>query len=180
MSGPKVITICGPKRHGKDSVANRFVENYGYTKINFADGLKQTVAHALQVPLEYMYDDEIKESVHIPSGHTYRYWLQQIGTEAFRTLWPDTWVNWWEQQARKHTRIVCADMRFMNEFEAGMRIDPRALSIRVVDNRKPIDNTHASESEQWNIPVRVVIGNEGSLDDLYKMCDQLAGLAGIV
>jgi hypothetical protein len=179
-SGPKVIAICGPKRHGKDTVANWFVKNYGYKKICFADGLKQTVAHALQVPLEYFYDDEIKESVHAPSGHTYRHWLQQIGTEAFRELWPDTWVNWWTMEARKYDRVVCADMRFLNEAEASLKVDPAALLIRVVDNRKEIDKTHRSESEQWDIDCKATLGNEGTLDELYAMCGQLAGLAGIV
>jgi len=39
----KIIAICGAKRSGKDILANHIVNKYGYTRLSFAEPLKELV-----------------------------------------------------------------------------------------------------------------------------------------
>ena len=40
----RIIAICGTKRSGKDVLANHIVNKYGYTKLSFAEPLKELVS----------------------------------------------------------------------------------------------------------------------------------------
>ena len=58
----KVVAISGWKRSGKDTAANYLVEEYGYTRVAFADVLKDMVAEEYNIPRNYCDDPDKKES----------------------------------------------------------------------------------------------------------------------
>lgn len=60
-----IIGVGGEKKHGKDTVANYLVEQYGYTKMAFADKLKHLCSSAFNVPIEDCYDENKKETGYI-------------------------------------------------------------------------------------------------------------------
>ena len=86
---PVVIGFCGLKGHGKDTAAKALIENFEFTRVSLADGLKHSVAMALKIDVKILYDDKGKKDVHKPSGKTYREWLQIAGTEWYRSMWAD-------------------------------------------------------------------------------------------
>ena len=58
----KIVAISGWKRSGKDTAANYLVEEYGYTRVAFADVLKDMVAQEYNIPRNYCDDPDKKES----------------------------------------------------------------------------------------------------------------------
>lgn len=168
---PIVVGICGAKFHGKDTAAAVLIERHGFVKVAFADGLKQCMAHVLRTPIQYFEDPALKETIHEPSGKTYRQWLQVAGTDWFRTLWTDVWVNWWSNEIveKCHNKIVVTDLRFPNELEAVRRFD-RNTVIRIVNpNVAPSGDSHASEMHQAAFAVDKEILNNGTIDRL-QLC----------
>lgn len=55
------VAIAGAKRAGKDTCAQLF-ESHGFRKINYGDNLKQMIAYSFDIPLEVMYDDNLKDA----------------------------------------------------------------------------------------------------------------------
>jgi hypothetical protein len=58
----KVVAISGWKRSGKDTAANYLVEEYGATRVAFADVLKDMVAKEYNIPRTYCDDPAFKEA----------------------------------------------------------------------------------------------------------------------
>jgi len=56
-----IIGLVGAKGAGKDTAALTLVEEYGYTRIGFADALYEEVAEAFGVPVELLGNRWIKE-----------------------------------------------------------------------------------------------------------------------
>jgi hypothetical protein len=57
-----IIAIAGKLKSGKDTLANCFTE-LGFTKVNFADNLKEMCSYAFGIPIEYFYDNVLKDTV---------------------------------------------------------------------------------------------------------------------
>jgi hypothetical protein len=64
----KVIAISGWKRSGKDTIAAQLIEKYGFTRVAFADPLKDSVAREYGIPREHCDDPAFKEApiLHLP------------------------------------------------------------------------------------------------------------------
>lgn len=58
----KVIAISGWKRSGKDSAADYLVKNHGFTRVSFADPLKDSVAEEFSIQRSWLDDPEFKEA----------------------------------------------------------------------------------------------------------------------
>ena len=56
-----IISLSGKKRVGKDVSANYLVSKFGLTKVAFADPVKKFASQALSIPIEYFYDDKLKD-----------------------------------------------------------------------------------------------------------------------
>jgi hypothetical protein len=169
-SNTMVVAFCGAKRHGKDTAAKVLIEQLGFTKVSFADGLRKTVATALRVNERYFLDDDKKEEIDWRTGQPRRYWLQWIGSEGFRKLWEDVWVEWWRQEIedKGYDRVVTTDLRFPNEL-AAVRKFQHNLVIRVENPNKPVgDDVHVSEAHYQNFDVDYTILNNGTIPDLHK------------
>lgn len=175
----QVLGLSGYARTGKDTVANILVEKYGYTRMSFADPMRNALyalnpivglAHSEyveeQVDLRYVVDtvgwDSYKESLW---GDEMRALMQRFGTEVGREQFGE---NFWIDQAMHRipdgAKAVFADTRFQNEAKA---IRELGGSIwRIERNGIGPVNSHISEVDLDNYPFDLTIYNDNSLEDL--------------
>lgn len=141
-----IIGISGYARSGKDTVADILVAKYGYTKISFADKLREAL-YALNPIVstgdQMIYDHEPKYArlryvinIYGWDGYKESNWayeirqlLQRFGTEVGREiLGEDVWVNAIEEEL--YDNVVIPDCRYPNEAARGRgRPDPVRRSV---------------------------------------------------
>jgi hypothetical protein len=137
-----LIGLCGVARSGKDSAAQHLIDNFGFTKIAFADGVRQMAlgidpyVHTEQ-PRHYTeggapmarYSDVLKNIGYenAKALPDVRRLLQRCGTEGGRKIFgDDVWVSAMAHRigalARRDANIVISDVRFPNEAEFIRRV----------------------------------------------------------
>lgn len=153
-----IIGFSAKKQGGKTTAINSMLENLKrWDKIalvlNFADMLKIVVLKTL-IPAEVvnkpllLWIDENKDYM-LSCGLTVRQALQKVGTDWFRSLDPDAWVNAWKQNiasyapAGRDIHVLVGDVRFPNEVKAIQ--DMGGHVIRFLRNPFP-DDQHESET----------------------------------
>lgn len=187
-----IIAICGLKRSGKDTVANRILQkspDFVHTKIS--DPLKKVCQILFDFPdVEGPLKDHIDQKWEI----TPRQALQFIGTEMMQyklqELLPNLGRCFWVKKLLmdlsslpKTKGIVISDLRFKHE-EAFIREfiekdkDKKGqlgpfLVIKVTRSSCPDDDSHASEQEWKEIKEDFLIQNDGTLEELYSQVDQI-------
>lgn len=57
-----ILVLSGPKRSGKDEVANILKKYHSYQRVGLADPLKRLCATLLNLPLKYFFDDTLKDA----------------------------------------------------------------------------------------------------------------------
>lgn len=169
-----IVGVCGLKGHGKDTAVQILQNKYGFTRLAFADGVKKVVAEILHVPLWWLHDPAKKEELHVPSGKTYRQWMQLMGTEVGRNIWGDAWINWWKGEVENLDlqRVVVTDMRFWNEFSLIDEGEWDSLTLRVFNPRLPTSkDTHESEMHAFSFPVQAELTNSGAITELWELAE---------
>ena len=187
-----IIAICGLKRSGKDTVANRILQkspDFVHTKIS--DPLKKVCQILFDFPdVEGPLKDHIDQKWEI----TPRQALQFIGTEMMQYKLQEVLPNlgrcFWVKKLLmdlsslpKTKGIVISDLRFKHE-EAFIREfiekdkDKKGqlgpfLVIKVTRSSCPDDDSHASEQEWKEIKEDFLIQNDGTLEELYSQVDQI-------
>lgn len=173
----EVIGLSGYARSGKDEAAKVLVDEFGYTRVAFADKLRE-VLYALNPLIDntiYRYHENLKpnwipydfgkDKVYVkdvidqygwdgykatPYGAEIRRLLQRLGTEAGRqTLWDSIWVDAAFAGIPEDAKVVVTDCRFPNEAEA---IKQRKGKIwRITREGVGPANSHASETslDDW-------------------------------
>lgn len=148
-----IIGFSARKQGGKTTAVNDLQHllremNLRFGVANFADTLKIIVGRTM-IPAELMDAGtdpiafiENSKQMMLPCGKTVREVLQLIGTDWFRTLWPDVWVNAWKQRCDRIGITLVTDIRFPNEVKAVQ--DAGGKVIRLLRNPYPED-THESE-----------------------------------
>tara|TARA_X000000950_G_C13871638_1_gene643147 strand:+ start:217 stop:831 length:615 start_codon:yes stop_codon:yes gene_type:complete len=187
-----LIGICGLIGSGKDTVAERLVNEHGYKRDSFAKSLKDAVASM------FNWDRDMLEG----RGQSSRHWreqpdkfwserfgrevsprsiLQQFGTEVMRGqmydgIWVDSCIGRY-----KGENTVISDTRFPNEIkrikECGGVIllvkrfkDPDWFTSYVEGNIEP-KGIHSSEYMWAKSEFDYVIENNGSLEELNEKVD---------
>jgi hypothetical protein len=127
-----LIGIVGFAGSGKGSVSDILRDRWGFSKIAFADSVKDAVSTIFQWPREFLEGDteasrEFRETLDpwwsqkLGYNVTPRSMLQRIGTEAGRKiLHEDIWLLNVSRKINlltKDARIVIPDARFPNEIE---------------------------------------------------------------
>jgi hypothetical protein len=124
-----IIGLVGFAGSGKGAVADILVEKHGYTKLAFADSVKDATAVIFgweRALLEGDTDEsrEFREksdsfwSARLGYDLTPRLALQKMGTEAGRDVFgKDLWITSVEKKILEHEKVVLADTRFPNEIE---------------------------------------------------------------
>jgi len=166
---PIIVAFCGPRRHGKNTAANVLL-SMGFIDEPFAKPVKEVCAIAMaEDVLLYMSDSTKEEPSETYPEDTRRTIMQQVGTELFRSRWPDIWVRNWKRRISRTNNgyFTCTDLRFPNEAEA-VKAQANHLIIRVINPNKPEPtDAHESEIHYKTLPVDVDILNDGSIADLH-------------
>jgi len=167
-----LFAFSGLKGSGKDTAANVLIKEYGFTKIAFADAVRELALvidpwivsetrygpdiSRLSILVENMGWDYLKRN--IPEV---RRLLQVIGTEGGRMLvgenvWVDILAKRYPDIADEDVRYVITDCRFDNEVEFVRNNGGKLIWI----NRPGIvSDGHASESEHIRDLASVVVYN---------------------
>ena len=184
-----LVGLVGPIGAGKTTLAQRLVDQWGFTRIGFADVLKaevaRTIPQTLRAYVRAIYPDIAEENV---LGHIHRLlWvkrddfsrslLQEWGTELRRAEDPDYWVRQWANQARGLPRVVADDVRFPNE--AQMIHTLGGSLVRVQRASSTVAALHASETAlaDWHAVDHHLV-NDGTIEEWLVEADRLAKAIG--
>lgn len=175
-----IIGLTGYAQSGKDTVAKILVEKYGYTRVAFADKIRDflyemnpMVDNVAFEPI-FLRDrvnrdgwEEAKKNPHI------RRTLQNAGVAARKVFGEDFWVNEVFKSMDPADNIVITDVRFTNEAEAIKLITKLTGQESQIWRIKRVGieaiNTHVSESQMDSYSVDQIFTNNGTIDDLEAM-----------
>lgn len=173
----KIIGLGHVARVGKDTAAEGLVRELGFTRLGFADPLKELALAA---------DPLITSStrtVNVQAGHgrlawtvagmgwenaknTYtevRRFLQNLGLGARTVFGEDFWVEQTLRKAERHQRVVIPDVRFTNEADA---IKAAGGIVIRIDRPGHVAAGHVSETELVDYDFDHVMANDGTALDL--------------
>lgn len=176
-----IIGLSGYARAGKDEAAKVLVNEYGFTRVAFADKLREVLYQLNPIVALWDTQDEIKPDLkhyltvqsiidkygwdgykETRFGEEVRRLLQRLGTEAGRlTLWDSIWVD--AAFAGLETKnIVVTDCRFPNEADA--ILDREGEVWRITRRGVGPANNHPSETSLDDWEFDRMIGNNGTLE----------------
>ncbi|QDH92126.1 deoxynucleoside monophosphate kinase [Streptomyces phage Dubu] len=176
----KNIAITGLARSGKDSVAARLVDQYGYRRVAFADRLKVAALQADPViPLPQsgklarlsQLIDRVGWELAKDRFPEVRRFLQNYG-QTIREIQPTFWIDaamadirsaWADGQP-----VVVTDVRYVNEAQA---LSLQGFTVVRVTRPGQTPGRHVSEWEMFSYPAAETIANDGTLDDLAVCVD---------
>ena len=164
-----LIGLTGYAQSGKDTVASILVKKYGYTRVAFADkirdflyGINPMVACS---PTGYLQDlvnlvgwDNAKQEPQV------RRLLQDLGISARELLDENIWITTALGKVSKDERVVVTDVRFENEAMMIKLMGGQLWRVKRV-GFGPV-NEHVSESELDGYKVNQIFVNNGSIEDL--------------
>ncbi|MEQ8308098.1 MAG: hypothetical protein RIA09_16305 [Hoeflea sp.] len=169
-----IVAFTGLKGSGKDTAAT-ILKAAGYEEIKFAGALKAMFRAFLyyqnvdSVTVERMVEGDLKETPsEYLSGVTPRYFMQMLGTEFGRKLideeiWVNALVNKVEQG--DYENVVITDLRFPNESDAITKLGGASYRLqRDIEGNE--FSQHESEKYVTSLPVKAIIDNNGTIDDL--------------
>jgi len=105
------VGIIGKYCSGKDTVADYLVYKYGYCK------------KSLAAPIVWIMNEFY--GIKSKTDFRYRRFAQLIGTDWFRSLDNNVWINYLIKDVKKNPRIpvVVSDVRFVNEVERMLELN---------------------------------------------------------
>ena len=179
-----IIGLTGYAQSGKDTVANILVNNYGYTRVAFADKIREflyetnpmydsVVGEPLFVKAKVDRDgwEEAKKSPHI------RRLLQTSGVAARKVFGENFWVQQALRDVHFEGNYVITDVRFTNEADVIKKYDNSQL-WRVKRLGVEAVNSHVSEHELDGYPVDQIFINNTTIEDLELLVKtRMAGYA---
>jgi hypothetical protein len=173
-----IIGLSGYAQTGKDTIANYLVKNYGFTRVAFADPIREAVyklnpniniADMRGVSLADAVDKLGWETVKVESDDA-RWLLQRMGTEVGREVFGDNfWVDIAMEKAHSHDKVVFTDVRYPNELQA--ILEASGAVWRVVKDDVGAVNRHASETALDDYQFEYVIFNNDTIESLYESID---------
>lgn len=168
-----IIGLTGYAQSGKDTVASILVEKYGYTRVAFADAIREFLYEinplvGSSVRLQDMVDeygwDTAKATPEV------RRLLQDLGVGARNIFGDMFWVAHALKQVHFEGNYVITDVRFTNEADTIKKYD-NAQIWRVKRLGFNAINKHISESEMDGYSVDQIFLNNGTIDDLKVLID---------
>lgn len=169
-----IIGLSGYAQSGKDEIAKILVEDYGFTRIAFADKIRELLyemnpvvdTHYHLRPLVDAYGwDEVKRRPQV------REMLQNVGVGARKIFGERFWVHEAMKamldDPRPDLNYVITDVRFLNE--ADMIRANKGQIWRVKRPEVNAVNNHVSEHDLDGYKVDMILKNEGTLDDLREL-----------
>lgn len=184
-----LIGLCGFAQSGKDTTASYLVRDKGWTRVAFADALRD-VLYALNPIAKVDFSSGAYDPIlRVQELIGYEGWdaakvnheeirklLQRLGTEAGRDIIDNNlWVGIGENKIEAAgTPVVVTDCRFPNELAMVRRRNGKLIWI----NRPGVGaaNAHASEHSITEDDCDIVLENDGSEQDLFKKVEELEEL----
>ena len=180
-----LIAIHGFKQSGKDTLADLLVDEFGYTKVAFADRLKEAIHHIFGVDRKLLFGDEHDKQQLSPvrwedlhqirksdSDHptllSIRELLQIFATEICRDKIPSIWYRY--LPIPPDAKIVISDCRFRNE--ADFLKERQATLIKVIRNNVHSTN-HKSERGLPDGMMDHILSNDRDLNSFLTNGRQL-------
>ena len=180
-----LIGLTGYAQSGKDTLAQELVENYGFTRVAFADKIREllyelnpeTMSECGSLRLRTAVDDlGWEQAKKIPEV---RRLLQDIGLGARKIFGEYFWI----EQALKNipskyphgARIVVTDVRFINEADWIKKYENSHI-WRVKRPNVGAVNSHVSESEMDGYKADQIFNNTGTVEDLKRLVKIRMGL----
>ena len=164
-----ILGLAGPAGVGKDTVADRLVDMYGFRKVSFAQTLKAMMAVAgFPEPCR-----EQKEELIPGFEFSWRVAAQRLGTEWGRGLDPNIWTKIIEAQISTPGNWVISDVRFANEAEMVRR---RGRLVHIYGRITTVTGEaagHVSEAGVAGGIKDLAISNRWSVARLYLEIDTL-------
>lgn len=168
-----IVGLSGVAGVGKDEGAAALVRERGFTRLGFADTLREAlyrlnpwIPHAARVQDlvdDYGWDEAKRRFLEI------RELLQRMGTEVGRQLIDDqVWVTTLFARAKREgiEKLVIPDVRFPNEQTA---VEERGGTVyRIVRPGFAPINAHASDNALVDSDFRIVVHNDSTLDIFHS------------
>lgn len=172
MDNRFIFGASAKKQGGKSTFLEMLSSKFGTENvevIRMADCLKETVIacftpYKWEMAVEDLDSDEVKNSM-LPCGKTIRQVLQVVGTDMFRGIWEDCWINAWKRRVLDSTAeiILVPDVRFPNELRAVQEMGGFVIRL----TRAPFANEDQHESE--------TALDQVEYDSMYVLDDSPAG-----
>jgi len=174
-----LIGLAGWARSGKDTFANHLVLNKGYTKIAFAEPMREALVRLnptievgnfklakLATAVNVFGWEELKGL-----SPDIRGLMQRLGTEVGREMFGE---NFWVEQTMKRVAgvsgdCVVSDVRYPNEAQA-IR-DAGGLVIRIERIGVDAPNGHSSEHALENFNYDLVLYNNSGVAEFIASAD---------
>lgn len=175
-SSRRLILLTGKKRAGKDTVGKYLVQQHGFTRLAFADPVKD-----LALAIDPLVGAEVRLS-HVvgqlgwdvaKQESEIRRLLQRIGTEGGRgVLGKDVWIKILADKVMETTSdVIITDCRFVNEADWGRLVG--GTVVKIVQSSLGSGDDHRSEVELNDITPDYWIVNDGPVSELHKRIDKL-------
>ena len=170
-----IIGLTGYAQSGKDTVAKVLVENYGFTRVAFADKIREYLYE-----MNPMFDSIAGEPVFVRDRVDRDGWEKAKQSPQIRRLLQNSGVaarkifgeNFWVNQALGpigigYPNVVITDVRFTNEADTLKANGAQIWRIK----RQGVEavNNHVSEHELDGYKVDQIFTNNGTLEDLELM-----------
>lgn len=153
----RIIAFTVKRGNGKSTASNKVREvlegqNLTVVRINFKDALVSTMRDKLSGTLDEMakmYDMTVNQ-LFDDKPPIMRKLMQEIGTEVYRAIDNDYWVNQWKimvEGMKDGVVVIVDDVRFQNEFDAVKSLGGTVTRV-IATNKDKIIDEHQSEKEQ--------------------------------
>lgn len=177
-----IILVNGLPRAGKDTLADYLVEKYGFTKMSFAEDMKNILCRTFNITreeldyfknenIELLYENNLK-------CINFRELLQRFATEGMKpvfgnSVWADILYN--KIKNSEHINIVVPDFRFLCEYQNHDNLNIKTILVK--DDRKLPLEGHASDVElyQNNFKFDHFLYNDKT-DNFFKEIEKLRDL----
>jgi hypothetical protein len=183
-----LIGLVGLIGSGKDTVAERLVEQYGFKKDSFAKSLKDAVSSMFNWNREMLEGatNESRAWREQPDAYwserfgkpvTPRWILQYFGTEVMRgqmydAIWLDSCLGRYKGEP-----TVISDTRFINEIKTIKAHSGKVICVKrgELPTQKEMQDRGAHQSEwDWlDSDFDYIIDNNGTLEELFAKVDKL-------
>ncbi|MDF2612513.1 MAG: hypothetical protein K0S71_299 [Clostridia bacterium] len=169
------IALVGKMRSGKDTVGNYLIENYGFRRFAFAEGIRNI--------LNEYFPEKVAEGKP-------RAMYQGIG-QYFRSFEPNVWINYTDRsisdylKENQYGNVIITDTRQLNEYtylkDNGYIVVKVAVTRedqikRIVENGdifNPADLEHETEEQAEAMLYDYQISNNGTLEELYQKIESV-------